>query len=36
MSSTRFFSCFRLVKAMAEAKAAGVDPSMALNLVDWD
>lgn len=24
-----------LVKAMAEAKAAGVDPSMALNLVDW-
>lgn len=25
-----------LVKAMVEAKAAGVDPSMALNLVDWD
>lgn len=25
-----------LVKAMAEAKAAGVDPSTALNLVDWD
>lgn len=24
-----------LVKALAEAKAAGVDPAMALNLVDW-
>jgi hypothetical protein len=24
-----------LVKALAEAKAAGVDPAMALHLVDW-
>lgn len=24
-----------LVKALAEAKAAGIDPAMALNLVDW-